>query len=63
MVSEANCTSSQPTKRTILSTLVSIFVPLGLDSPVLEGPKIFFPEMHIDMVDWDDSLTEAKVSS
>ena len=61
-VSEANCNSSLPTKRTILSTLASIFDPLGLVSPVLVGPKVLFQEMCIDKLDWDDPLPEAKLS-
>ena len=49
--SEANCNSSQPTKRTILITLASIFDPLGLVSSVLVGPKVLFQEMCIDKLD------------
>ena len=61
--SEANCNSSQPTRRTILSALASIFDPLGLVSPVLVGPKVLFQEMCIDKLDWDDPLPEAKLNS
>ena len=61
-VSEANCNSSLKTKRAILSTLASIFDPLGLVSPVLVGPKVLFQEMCIDKLDWDDPLPEAKLS-
>ena len=61
-VSEANCNSSLPTQRTILSTLAPMFDPLGLVSPVLVGPKVLFQEMCIDKLDWDDPLPEAKLS-
>ena len=62
-VSEENLNSSVPTKRIILSTLASIFDPLGLVSPVLVGPKVLFQEMCIGKLDWDEPLPEDKLSS
>ena len=61
-VSNLDLNPGLPTKRTILSTLASIFDPLGLVSPVLVSPKVLFQEMCIESLNWDDPLPQEKLS-
>eukprot|EP00794_Sanderia_malayensis_P009391 gene9391-biopygen7530 len=52
---------SSPSKRSILSTLASLFDPLGVVSPVAVTAKILFQELCVDKLDWDDPLPGSKV--
>ena len=52
--------NENPTKRGILSTLASVFDPLGLVSPVTVSAKMIFQEVCIAKCGWDDSLPEEK---
>ena len=61
-VSNLDLNPGLPTKRIILSTLASIFDPLGLVSPVLVSPKVLFQEMCIESLNWDDPLPQEKLS-
>ena len=49
------------TKRGILSTLASIFDPLGLISPIAVAAKVLFQELCLQKINWDDPLPEDKV--
>ena len=49
-----------PTKRTILSTLTSLFDPLGLICPVGVFARIMFQELCVGKVEWDKPLTFEK---
>ena len=49
-----------PTKRTILSTLASLFDPLGLISPVGVSARTLFQELCVENVEWDEPLTGEK---
>lgn len=46
------------TKRTILSTIATLFDPLGLLSPITIKAKIFIQELWAVKLDWDDPLPE-----
>ena len=50
----------QPTKRSILSTLASLFDPLGLISPIGVSGKVLFQELCKDKLGWDDPIPEEK---
>eukprot|EP00794_Sanderia_malayensis_P021402 gene21402-biopygen17184 len=52
---------SSPSKRSILSTLASLFDPLGVVSPVAVTAKILSQELCVDKLDWDDPLPGSKV--
>ena len=49
------------TKRGILSTLASIFDPLGLICPIALSAKVLFQELCLQRRSWDDSLPADKV--
>ena len=49
------------TKRGILSTLASLYDPLGLISPVVVTAKILFQELCLEKLGWDDTLPQEKV--
>ncbi|XP_065052637.1 uncharacterized protein LOC135681915, partial [Rhopilema esculentum] len=51
-----------PTKRGILSTLATLFDPLGLLSPVAVVAKILFQDLCLMNLGWDDSLPQEKLS-
>ena len=51
-----------PTKRGILSTLATLFDPLGLLSPVAVVAKILFQDLCLMNLGWDDSLPQDKLS-
>ncbi|XP_022197772.1 uncharacterized protein LOC111054948 [Nilaparvata lugens] len=44
------------TKRELLSSISSIFDPLGLISPVVILPKLLFQKLWLHKLDWDDKL-------
>ena len=48
--------SVQATKRGILSSLASLFDPLGLVSPIAVSAKILFQELCLEKLGWDDPL-------
>ena len=50
----------QPTKRNILSTLASLFDPLGLISPIGVSGKVLFQELCKDKLGWDDPISEER---
>ena len=50
----------QPTKRSILSTLASLFDPLGLISPIGVSGKVLIQELCKDKLGWDDPIPEEK---
>ena len=52
----ASLDSSASTKRQILSSLASIFDPLGIFAPLLLQGKLIIRELCQKMVDWDDKL-------
>ena len=49
-----------PTKRGILSTLASLYDPLGIISPVAVPAKILFQDLCIDKSNWDSPLAPDK---
>ena len=58
---KVNCSSEKnATKRSILSTMATIFDPLGLISPVLVRVRILFQELCLQKLLWDDPLPEDK---
>jgi len=54
--------TNKPTKRGILSTLATIFDPLGLISPISITSKVLFQELCIDKLGWDDPIPDNKVT-
>ena len=58
MVSESS--RDRPTKRGILSTLASLFDPLGLVSPIGVTAKVLFQELCKLKLDWDEPIPEEK---
>ena len=50
-----------PTKRGILSTLASLFDPLGILSPVVVMAKVLFQDLCIEKVGWDEPLPADKL--
>ncbi len=46
-----------PTKRKVTSTVGKFFYPLGVLSPVVIRFKIFFKELCVEGLDWDQELT------
>ena len=46
----------QATKRGILSSLASLFDPLGLVSPIAVSAKILFQELCLEKLGWDNPL-------
>ena len=49
------------TKRGILSTLATLFDPLGLVSPIGVMAKVLFQELCSEGLGWDDKLPESKL--
>ena len=47
------------TKRQVLSSLVSIFDPLGLLSPLLIPAKLFVRELSHSKYKWDETISQA----
>ena len=58
MVSESS--RDRPTKRGILSTLASLFDPLGLVSPIGVTAKVLFQELCKLKLEWDEPIPEEK---
>lgn len=48
--------TGSPTKRRILSTLSSIFDPLGVAGPYVLLARVIFQELCRQKIDWDDTL-------
>jgi hypothetical protein len=51
----------EPTKRNVVSLTAKFFDPLGIVSPVTVLFKIFFQELCVSGVNWDDTLTEEQL--
>ena len=49
------------TKRGILSTMATLFDPLGLVSPIAVTAKVLFQELCLEKLSWDDALSEDQV--
>lgn len=47
---------TEPTKRSLLSLLASIFDPLGIISPIIVCMKVLFQELCCENLDWDSKL-------
>lgn len=56
-----NVSSAIPTKRGILSTLATLYDPLGLISPIAVPAMILFQDLCLDKLDWDSPLHQNKV--
>ena len=56
-----NMPNTVVTKRGILSTLVRIFDPLGLISPIAVSANVLFQELCLERLSWDDPLPADKV--
>jgi hypothetical protein len=48
--------SSEPTKRSLLSLLTSLFDPLGLISGIIVSMKILFQDVCKSKLGWDDTF-------
>ena len=51
---------NKPTKRVILSSLATLFDPLGLISPIGVKAKVLFQDICTRKIDWDDPIPEEK---
>ena len=51
-----------PTKRVILSTLATLFDPLGLISPLVVPAKVLFQDLCLSKLDWDEPLPPNELS-
>ena len=51
-----------PTKRVILSTLATLFDPLGLISPLAVPAKVLFQDLCLTKLDWDEPLPPNELS-
>ena len=52
---------ARPTKRSVLSTVTTLFDPQGLVSPIAVTGKALFQELCLEKFDWDDPLPDDKV--
>ena len=50
--------SSEPTKRSVLKEIASVFDPLGLFSPVLLKGKVFLQSLWSKNKGWDDNIND-----
>ena len=62
LVRVGHASNTTPTKRGILSTLATLFDPLGLVSPIGVVAKVLFQELCMEKVGWDDPLPQDKVA-
>ena len=46
----------EPTKRSIIQSLASIYDPLGLIAPVIVKMKILFQDICVNRFTWDEEL-------
>ena len=46
----------EPTKRSIIQSLTSIYDPLGLIAPVIVKMKILFQDICVNRFTWDEEL-------
>ena len=46
----------QPTKRSVLSSIASLYDPLGMLSPFVMFGKLLFQDLWIAKIDWNDTL-------
>lgn len=51
---------NKPTKRIILSSLATLFDPLGLISPISVQAKVLFQDLCTRKIDWDDPIPREK---
>ena len=51
----------RPTKRGILSTLATLFDPLGVVSPILVTAKVLLQELCLQKIGWDDPIPQDKI--
>jgi hypothetical protein len=49
----------EPTKRRVIGLVSKIYDPLGMVSPVIIELKIFFQELCLSKLDWDEPLIES----
>ena len=47
---------AEPTKRSIIQSLASIYDPLGLIAPVIVKMKILFQDICVNRFTWDEEL-------
>ena len=57
-----HCHNTVPTKRVILSTLATLFDPLGLISPLAVPAKILFQDLCLTKLEWDETIPEDQIS-
>ena len=53
---QASLNPSASTKREVLSSVASVFDPLGMLGPVMLKPKLFIRKLHDLKFDWDEKL-------
>ena len=56
-----NANVERPTKRGILSTLATLFDPLGVISPILVTAKVLLQDLCIKKIGWDDPIPKDKI--
>lgn len=56
---DSSNSSSNPTKRLVLSEIAKLFDPLGWLSPCIITPKIIMQEIWLSGINWDDQLPRA----
>ena len=56
-----NANVERPTKRGILSTLATLFDPLGVISPISVTAKVLLQDLCIQKIGWDDPIPKDKI--